>query len=99
MNDEELKIENKSLYTNDAVWQEIIIDLSEQRVEEEETQKNYITPKWYTGNRLQDEENVLFIIRKVQSWFLFILKSRVNHYMKKLLNLFPLIIKKYPDMK
>ena len=92
MNDEELKIENKSLYTNDAVWQEIIIDLSEQRVEEEETQKNYITPKWYTGNRLQDEENVLFIIRKVQSWFLFILKSRVNHYMKKLLTLPPRFI-------
>jgi len=135
MNDEELKIENKSLYTSDAVWQEIIIDLSEQKVEEEEIQKNYIssyidkdienidesqfslhgiktnlhakifrvedfyieadfpdacaikfgpfvneeektvvavgrnyiTPKWYIGNRLQDEENVLFIIHYQES--------------------------------
>lgn len=43
MNDEELKIENKSLYTKDAVWQEIIMDLSEERVEEEKIQKNYVS--------------------------------------------------------
>jgi len=146
INDEELKIENKSLYTSDAVWQEIIIDLSEQKVEEEETQKNYvssyidkdienidesqfslygiktnlhakifrvenfyieadfpdacaiefgpfinknektvvavgrnyITPKWYTGSRLQDEENVLFIIHYQESTKLVFIYSQIK---------------------
>ncbi|MFW5794766.1 MAG: DEAD/DEAH box helicase [Bacillota bacterium] len=146
MNDEELKIENKSLYKSDAVWQEIIIDLSEQRVEEEETQKNYVssyidknpenidenqfslygiktnlhakifqvedfdieanfpdicaikfgpfinenentvvavgrnyfTPKWYSGNRLKDIENILFIIHYQESTKLVFIYSQIK---------------------
>jgi DNA or RNA helicases of superfamily II len=41
MNDADLVIENKWLFTNDAVWQEMIIDMSEQTIrEEEEVKKN-----------------------------------------------------------
>lgn len=42
MNDEELIIENKALYKSDAVWQEIIIDLSENKISREEAEKEYI---------------------------------------------------------
>jgi superfamily II DNA or RNA helicase len=41
MNDEELIIENKALYTNDAIWQDIIIDLSEGKAKEEAETKEY----------------------------------------------------------
>jgi len=41
MNDEELLIENTTMYTSDAVWQEIIIDLSEGRTKVEEDTKEY----------------------------------------------------------
>ena len=41
MNDDELLIENKVLYTNDAIWQDIIIDLSENKTKEEEDSKEY----------------------------------------------------------
>lgn len=41
MNDADFVIENKWLFTNDAVWQEMIIDMSEQTIrEEEEVKKN-----------------------------------------------------------
>lgn len=41
MNDDELVIENSRLFTNDAVWQEIIIDMSERTIrKEEEVKKN-----------------------------------------------------------
>lgn len=33
MNDEQLKIENKKLFSNDAVWQEMIIDMSERKID------------------------------------------------------------------
>jgi len=146
MNDEELKIENKSLYTKDAVWQEIIMDLSEERVEEEEIQKNYVsnyvdqdsestdesqlslygiktnlhakifrvedfnieaefpdecaikfgphineeektvvavgrnymTPKWYRGRSIQDEENSLYIIHYQESTKLAFIYSQLK---------------------
>lgn len=42
MNDEELLIENKALYKSDAIWQEIIIDLSENKINREEVEKEYI---------------------------------------------------------
>lgn len=42
MNDEELVIENKALYKSDAIWQEIIIDLSENKINKEEMEKEYI---------------------------------------------------------
>lgn len=42
MNDEEVVIENKALYKSDAIWQEIIIDLSENKINREEIEKEYI---------------------------------------------------------
>ncbi|TJX68950.1 DEAD/DEAH box helicase [Soehngenia saccharolytica] len=142
MNDEELVIENKALYKSDAIWQEIIIDLSENKINSEEIEKEYIgefladnnnqidpdmdlslhtirpnchaklykvtgfdihgnfpeicnidygpflnsedntivaigkdyaNPKWYTGNNVKDEENILFIVHyQKQTGILFI---------------------------
>jgi superfamily II DNA or RNA helicase len=43
MNDEELLIENTALYKSDSIWQEIIIDLSENRISREESEKEYIS--------------------------------------------------------
>lgn len=40
MNDNDLVIENYKLYASDAVWQEIIIDMSERKIHEEESTKN-----------------------------------------------------------
>jgi superfamily II DNA or RNA helicase len=42
MNDSELIIENKALYTSDSIWQDMIIDLSEHKINEEESFKEYI---------------------------------------------------------
>lgn len=41
MNDSELLIENTAMYTNDAIWQDIIIDLSENKAKEEEKTREY----------------------------------------------------------
>ena len=43
MNNDELIIENKSLYTSDAAWQDIIIDLSEKKISDEEINKVYLS--------------------------------------------------------
>jgi superfamily II DNA or RNA helicase len=43
MNDSELIIENKALYTSDSVWQEMIIDMSERKINEDELVKEYIS--------------------------------------------------------
>lgn len=40
MNDNDLVIENYKMYASDAVWQEIIIDMSERKIHEEESVKN-----------------------------------------------------------
>ncbi|RUT33710.1 DEAD/DEAH box helicase [Paenibacillus zeisoli] len=40
MNDDELIIENYKLYTSDAVWQEMIVDMSERTIRKEEEIKN-----------------------------------------------------------
>ncbi|WP_156289866.1 DEAD/DEAH box helicase [Oceanobacillus salinisoli] len=42
MNDSELIIENQALYTSDSVWQDMIIDMSESKISEEESIKEYI---------------------------------------------------------
>ena len=42
MNDEELLIENKKLYSSDAVWQDMIIDISDGVAEKVELNKEYI---------------------------------------------------------
>ena len=43
MNDTELLIENTNLYTKDAIWQDIIIDLSENKTKKEEDLKSYFS--------------------------------------------------------
>ncbi|MBO0996776.1 DEAD/DEAH box helicase family protein [Bacillus sp. SD075] len=43
MNDSDLLIENNVLYSNDATWQEMIIDMSESKVIQEESEKEYIS--------------------------------------------------------
>lgn len=42
MNDEELIIENNSLYRSDAIWQEMIINLSETTINKQESSNHYI---------------------------------------------------------
>jgi superfamily II DNA or RNA helicase len=42
MNDSELLIENNALYTSDSIWQEMIIDMSERKIKQEESTKEYI---------------------------------------------------------
>lgn len=42
MNDEQLKIENKKLFSNDAIWQEMIIDMSEKKIDEDITNQEAI---------------------------------------------------------
>jgi len=43
MIDEELIIENNALYKSDAIWQQIIIDLSENKINREELEKEYLS--------------------------------------------------------
>lgn len=42
MNDDDLVIENEKLYVSDAVWQDIIIDISENKIKHEVENKEYI---------------------------------------------------------
>lgn len=42
MTDDDLTLENRKLYTADAVWQDIIIDISERRINQETESKEYI---------------------------------------------------------
>lgn len=42
MNDENLRIENRKLYTSDAVWQDIIIEMSEQKINDDLTNSEVI---------------------------------------------------------
>jgi len=147
MNDEELVIENKALYKSDAIWQEIIIDLSENKINKEEMEKEYIdeysidnkdqidsdsnlslhtirpnchaklykvtgfdihgkfpklcnisygpflnhddntvvaigkgyeNPKWYTGDSVKDEENLLYIIHYQEQTKILYIYSQVK---------------------
>lgn len=54
MNDSELLIENTAMYTNDAIWQDIIIDLSENKAKEEEQTKEYFRDFKRTVNTITD---------------------------------------------
>ena len=147
MNDEELVIENKELYKSDVIWQEIIIDLSENKINKEEMDKVYIdeysidnkdqidsdsnlslhtirlnchaklykvvgfdihgkfpefcnisygpflnhddntvvaigkgyeNPKWYTGDNVKDEENLLYIIHYQEQTKILYIYSQVK---------------------
>lgn len=167
MNDEELVIENKALYKSDAIWQEIIIDLSENKINREETEKEYISeflaenndqidldmklslhairpnchaklykvtgfdihgefpdmcnivygpylnkedntivaigkgyanPKWYTGDSLKDEENLLYIVHyQKQTRILYIYSQVKSEFIyKQIVESFSDIYKKIP---
>ncbi|MEG6585435.1 DEAD/DEAH box helicase [Dendrosporobacter sp. 1207_IL3150] len=65
MNDNELLIENTNMYSNDAIWQDIIIDLSEGKTRKEEATKQYFRD-FRKGNQQTetiDEEISLHSIR------------------------------------
>lgn len=54
-NDEELEIENNLLYANDAVWQQMIIDMSEGKNQKEQEERAYYNT--FEGySELDDEE-------------------------------------------
>ncbi len=58
MNNEELIIENYRLFTNDAVWQEIIVDMSERTIrKEEEVKKNL--GEYVRGDGTSSSEDVI----------------------------------------
>ncbi len=64
MNDEELIIENKHLYTSDAVWQEVIMDISECTItREEEIKKNLSDYKRDDENPASDDDISLYSLR------------------------------------
>lgn len=65
MNDEELEIENNHLYTNDSVWQDMVIDLSENRTKNEEQKKKYFESysRISDGEKIDEEEISLYSIR------------------------------------
>lgn len=54
-NDEELKIENTRLYASDAVWQDIIINMSEGKNQQEVDERRYY--KDFSGGDNDDREN------------------------------------------
>lgn len=65
MNDSELLIENTAMYAEDAIWQDIIIDLSEDKTKEEEQTKEYFKSFKKNTTRVTDvnEEISLHSIR------------------------------------
>lgn len=54
-NDEELEIENTHLYASDAVWQDIIINMSEGKNQQEVDERRYY--KDFSGRDNDDREN------------------------------------------
>lgn len=63
MNDTELEIENNHLYVNDAVWQDIIINMSENKTKQEEKQKEYFEEFKKDGDFEEIESISLHAIR------------------------------------
>lgn len=51
MNDSELIIENNALYTSDAVWQDMIIDISDEKISREISEKEYIEEYQFSLDR------------------------------------------------
>lgn len=161
MNDEELLIENMALYKSDAIWQEIIINLSEKTIKREESEKQYINdyivdrydqdgdglnlslhtirlnyhaklykiegfnlygvfpricnieygpfineedntalaigkglnnPKWYTGNDLKDEENLLYIVHYQRKTNILYIYSQIKSE-----NIYSLIVESFSE--
>ena len=63
INDEELVIENRRLYSSDAVWQEIIIDISDRKVNQEVNNKEYINEYQQRSEKYSNENFSLFDVR------------------------------------
>lgn len=64
MNDDELVIENYKLYVSDAIWQEIIIDMSERKIHREEAIKKNIEKYVRSdGTPIDDEAISLHALR------------------------------------
>lgn len=64
MNDSELKIENYELFSNDAVWQDIIIDMNEQAINKEITIKKSLQEYVCDDDTLINDESIsLYSIR------------------------------------
>ena len=58
MNDEDLKIENQRLFASDAVWQKIIISLSENRINQVEEVRQVINNFELDNEDILDDENI-----------------------------------------
>ena len=56
-NDEEFEIENNRLYSSDAVWQEMIIDMSEGKNQKEHSDRKYYKAYRTEANEI-DEDNI-----------------------------------------
>jgi len=65
MNDEELIIENKALYKSDAIWQDIIIDLSENKINNEEIEKEYIE-NYFIGKDEQTDSDLNLSLHNIR---------------------------------
>ncbi|MBC1564686.1 DEAD/DEAH box helicase [Listeria booriae] len=63
VNDEELLIENKKLFSSDAVWQDLIVNLSDEKINNDEEDKEYLKKFQSQGNTIVNEEFSLFSIR------------------------------------
>ena len=62
MNDENLLVENYRLFSSDAIWQEIIIDMSEQKLYKDEANKNALR-EFVKSENLSDSALSLHTIR------------------------------------
>lgn len=72
INDEEFSIENKKLFSSDSIWQDIIIDLSEEKITKDIEEQKYI--KNY-DNRLEQTNSQEFSLHSIRTNF----HARIYH--------------------
>lgn len=58
LNDEELEIENNRLYASDAIWQDMIIDMSESKSKEEEENRKYFEGYKKSASQMDNGEEI-----------------------------------------
>lgn len=66
VNDEELLIENKKLFSSDSIWQDILVDLTEEKITRDIEEKQYI--KNY-DNKLKQTNNQEFSLHSINTNF------------------------------
>lgn len=66
VNDEELLIENKKLFSSDSIWQDILVDLTEDKITRDIEEKQYI--KNY-DNKLKQTNNQEFSLHSINTNF------------------------------